>query len=285
MAIRIFTDSSADLPRELMEKYQIVAVPLKIRFGDEEYRDGVDLTVPQFYEKLLSSPVMPSTSQPSPGDFVEAYTAHSEPGDTIISIQLSSELSGTYQSANLAASMVEDREVVVVDGRQASSGTGMLVLAAAEAAAQGKGKDEIVEMVQRITNNMTVYFIVGTLEYLHKNGRIGKAASLVGSMLKIKPILRIAEGIVQPHAKARGTKRAVNQMIQEVAGEMAQFQKEPVVFVVYTNDEKGAKDLAAQLVEETRCPEPTISQVGPVIGSHTGPDTFGILVYDSALLD
>ncbi|MDD2629152.1 MAG: DegV family protein [Limnochordia bacterium] len=285
MAIRVFTDSSADIPKELKDEYNIVDVPLKIRFGDEEFKDGVELSAADFYTKLAGSSVMPSTSQPSPGEFIEAYKAHSQPQDTIISVHLSSELSGTFQSANLASSMINDREIIVIDGRNASVGTGMIALAAAGAAAQGKTKDEIVALCKRIVSNLKVYFVVETLEYLHKNGRIGKAAALVGGLLKIKPILCIDDGVVAPYAKARGTKRALSQMVAEVAQDISQFKKETVIFVVHANNEAGAKDLVERLMQETNCPQPSVAVVGPVIGSHAGPNTLGVLCYDAALLE
>ncbi|HAN95592.1 MAG TPA: DegV family protein, partial [Firmicutes bacterium] len=178
--IHVVTDSGSDLPVKLREELGIQVVPLTVRFGDEGFKDGVDLTAAEFYARLKQETRMPSTSQPSPAEFVEVYERIAKPGDTIISIHLSSKMSGTYQSAVLASTMIDPQIAVkAIDSKAASLGTGVVALTAAEAVQAGKAVEEILEDVQRTIEHMQVYFVVDTLEYLQKNGRIGLASALV----------------------------------------------------------------------------------------------------------
>ncbi|UQZ87261.1 DegV domain-containing protein [Paenibacillus konkukensis] len=190
----------------------IELIPLKVHFGVETYKDSVDMGPEAFFEKLAASASLPTTSQPSPVEFVEAYKRAGASGASVISIHLSSRMSGTYQSALLAKSMLEEDgcDLSVVDSRTASYGIGMLVVCAAEAAREGRSKEEILEMIDTIRRQTKIYFLVDTLEYLQKGGRIGKAAALLGSLLNIKPILSISEeGEVFPVDKVRGQKKAM----------------------------------------------------------------------------
>ena len=216
----IVTDSTADIPDELVAKYQIHVVPLRVVFDQETYLDGIELSPATFYEKLGNAKVLPSTSQPSPVEFMNVYSQilNDHPGSQIVSIHLSSGMSGTYQSALLGKSMLEDEqtaEITVIDSKSASYGYGLLVVHAAQLAQAGKNAQEIEAAVLRLHQQRKLYFLVDTLEYLQKGGRIGKASAVLGTLLNIKPVLSIDdEGIIYAVEKIRGQKKAMERIIQ-----------------------------------------------------------------------
>jgi len=278
--VRVVTDSTADIPAQLREALNIEMVPLKVHFGSETYRDSVDMEATQFFEKLVSSSSLPTTSQPSPVEFLETYKrlAEESGGGSIISIHLSSRMSGTYQSALLAQSMIEDgADVHVFDSRTASYGIGMLVVAAAEAAQAGKSKDEIVAMLEAIRREEKMYFLVDTLEYLQKGGRIGRAAALLGSLLNIKPILSISEeGEVFSVDKVRGHKKAMARIIELLK---ADYGDRPIhVTVAHANNMPGAEELHALMTEHFDVKSIGYAIIGPVIGTHSGPGAVAAFV-------
>lgn len=284
--IKIVTDSSSDLSAEVKEKYGIEAVPLKILFGDEMYLDGVDLTPTEFYEKMVNSNVLPATSQPSPGDFVEVYKRLGEEADSIISIHISSKQSGTYQSAMLAKEMLPDLDIEVIDSKATCLTMGLMVLAAAEAVQQGKSKQEIVEMVKRLADqdNTRVIFVVESLEYLQKNGRIGKASAFLGTMLNIKPILTYEDGVVAPAEKVRGKGKALDRqiaMIEEYGGNPKNLK---IALSHGARPEEFEK--VKQKIKETYGVDEIIEgEIGPVTGSHAGPGLIAVAFYNKDLLN
>ncbi|MFC6227093.1 DegV family protein [Paenibacillus allorhizosphaerae] len=271
--VRIVTDSTADIPQELREKYGIEMVPLKVIFGSESYRDGVDMGPDEFYAKLVASNVLPTTSQPSPVDFLDTFKKLAEAGDgPVISLQLSSAVSGTYQSALLAKTMIDDLDVTVVDSKSASYGIGLIAVEAAQAARQGKSKEEILALIAQLRKEMRLYFLVDTLEYLQKGGRIGKAAALVGSLLNIKPILSLSdEGEVYSVEKVRGQKKAMNRILellkQDLSGRPIQLS------IAYTTGRETADELCSLISEHFEVVSVHYTHIGPVIGTHVGPGT------------
>jgi DegV family protein with EDD domain len=277
--IRIVTDSTADLPESVIEKYNIKIVSLKVNFGEETYLDGKTITTEDFYVKLQNSSQLPTTSQPSPIDFVDTYKAIAEetPDAKIISIHLSSALSGTYQSALLAKSMLEDMEITVVDSLSASYGLGFAVLAAAEAAEEGKSAEACVQEVKKCIADQQIYFLVDELTYLQKGGRIGKAAALLGAMLNIKPILSVDEkGEVFPLDRVRGSKKAQGRILELMQKE---YGSEPVrIAVCHCDAENVAKEWGETIRQQFNVKELVISSVGPVIGVHTGPGTIAAII-------
>lgn len=281
--VKIVTDSTADIFAEVREKLGIKMVPLKILFREETYLDAIDLTADNFYDKLKASDVLPTTSQPSPAEFGDIYETllKEDPECQIISIHISSVLSGTYQSATIAKSMLDDElaeRVFVVDGKSASYGTGMQVILAAELAAQGASAEQILEAVQTRQDNYAVYFLVDTLEYLQKGGRIGKAAGLVGSLLSIKPILSLEpDGRVYSLDKARGSKKAVARTV-ELAKERFGDAKVNVI-VAYADDKTPALELEQKIVEGLNVNEVHYTTVGAVIGTYTGPGVCAVFIY------
>ncbi|NLK01183.1 MAG: DegV family protein, partial [Clostridia bacterium] len=199
--IAIVTDSTADLPPEIIEKYNISIVPLKVLFGNKEYKDGIDIGPDEFYEKLEKSNTLPTTSQPSPGDFIKVYRSLLEQYTEIISIHLSSNLSSTVNVARLAGKDFKDR-IHVFDSKSISLGIGLLATEAAKSVQEGLRINEVLEKIKSVRKNSEVLFTLDTLEYLSKGGRIGKVSGLLGSVLNIKPIVRVnEEGIYTPYAK------------------------------------------------------------------------------------
>lgn len=276
--VRIVTDSTADIPKEIIEELGIIVVPLKVSFGTEVYRDGVDITSAAFISRLQDSTILPTTSQPSPGEFVAVYEKLIAKGDTIISIHISGKLSGTMQSAQTAKTVTDSRNIYIIDSKSASLGLGLIVIAAAKAAREGRSVHEILSMVKEKVDNSFILFLVETLDYLEKGGRIGKANALLGSLLKIKPILTIDdEGQVIPLEKVRGTNKAL-QRISQIVAERINDSKRYSCAMVYGNDFTSVIKLKEQLLPVLQCDNILMNEIGPVITAHTGPDLIGVIV-------
>ena len=281
--IRIVTDSTSDIPPAIRERYGIEVVPLKVHFGNETFYDGETIGADRFYEKLAASDSLPTTSQPSPVDFASVYQKWAgEPDTRIISIHLSSAMSGTYQAATLAKSLLDEGvNVDVVDSKSASYGIGMLVVAAAKWAEEGYSADEILAKIARLRKQTRLYFLVDTLEYLQKGGRIGKAAALFGAMLNIKPILTIDDdGQVAPVDKVRGQKKAMARIIEMLKADFG--DREVAVGIAHANALESAEQIGALLREHFRLQSLEYTTIGPVIGTHAGPGAIGIFMYPTA---
>ena len=279
MAVRIVTDSSCDLTDEQTSALGIEVVPLSIRFGDEEFTDGVDLTVDQFYERLATAAELPETAAPAPGKFEEAFRRAVELGaDEIVCINISSDLSATMQSAqNAGRAMEGTASVHVIDSRSITMGLGSQVLAAAEAARDGQAGADIVALVEDMAARTHVFGALDTLENLRKGGRIGGAQHLLGNLLSIKPILDISTGKVEEAGKARTRKKAL-QVLAEKALSLPEVER---LCVCHGN----APDLDEFLdLLAARYPRDTIpvAKIGPVIGTHGGPRVMGVTWVDPA---
>ncbi|SFL47513.1 EDD domain protein, DegV family [Paenibacillus sp. 1_12] len=277
--VRIVTDSTSDIPEELQKSLGIHVVPLKVHFGADTYQDGVDMGSEAFFEKLIDSSVLPTTSQPSPVEFLEIYKSLAKESDApILSLHLSSALSGTYQSAILAQTMLEvPADVMVIDSKLCSYGFGMLVVAAAEAAMEGKSKDEITQLVDKMRKETKLYFLVDTLEYLQKGGRIGKAAALLGSLLNIKPILSMnADGEVHSVDKLRGHKKALARIVELLKRD---FGDQPLqIGIADAHSKAGAEEFSLMMKQHFVVNHLQSTQIGPVVGTHTGPGTVAVFV-------
>ncbi|MDP5273376.1 DegV family protein [Chengkuizengella axinellae] len=278
--IRFVTDSTSDIPLEIREKYNIEMVPLKVHFGEEVFLDAITIQSKEFYEKLAVSDVLPTTSQPSPVDFLNVYKKiyKEDPDCTIISIHLSSAMSGTYQSAVLAKSLLdEEADLHIIDSKSASFGNGILMVEAIKAYENGKNVEEILEVVAKLRQDMRVYFLVDTLEYLQKGGRIGKAASLIGSLLNIKPILSIDdEGEITSVDKVRGKKKAIHRIVDLLKED---FEKRDVdIVVVHSNDLSSAESFADFLKEQFQVHNVKFTSLSPVVGTHVGPGTLAVIM-------
>jgi DegV family protein with EDD domain len=278
--IRLVTDSTADIPKEVCLTLGIEVVPLKVHFGSDTYRDGVSLQAEQFYTLLAQSSTLPTTSQPSPIDFLETYKRINEESDVqIISIHISAELSGTFQSAVLAKSLFNEKmDITTIDSRTASYALGGIVVAAAEAAKQGSSKEKILALIQKLIEQSQLYFLVDTLEYMQKGGRIGKAAALLGSLLKIKPILSVEDGIAVSVDKVRGKKAAVNRIIELFKlKEMAGFEVK--IMIAHANSLEDAENLGALMESNFQITSLSYTTLGPVIGTHVGPGTIAVFMF------
>lgn len=279
--IRIVTDSTADISKEVREALDIEMVPLKVHFGTDTYQDYVTIQPKQFYELLANNAALPTTSQPSPVEFVEIYKKLTlDPDVQIISLHISSALSGTFQSATLAKQLLEGKaDITIYDSKSASYGLGLLVIAAAEAAKQGKSKDEILTMIRKQRGDSTLYFLVDTLEYLQKGGRIGKAAAFMGSLLNIKPILSVdTEGEVVSVDKVRGQKKAMMRIVEllrqkEVSRHEVQFM------IAHSTTTIIAEEFGLLLQDNFQVKSLLYTQLGPVIGTHVGPGALSAFMY------
>ncbi|KIL41129.1 hypothetical protein SD70_08800 [Gordoniibacillus kamchatkensis] len=272
--VRIVTDSTADIPQQVREELGIRMVPLKIHFGDETYLDAVTLQSEQFYEKLTASAVMPTTSQPSPLEFLETYKQIVEeegPDVRIVSVHLSSALSGTYQSAVLAKSMLEEEaDVTVVDSKSASYGIGALAVAAAEAARAGADAEAVISLMRAMRDDFHIYFLVDTLEYLKRGGRIGKAAAVLGALLNIKPILSIdKDGEVAAVERVRGQKKAMARIVEMLEADLG--GKTIQLSLAHANHLEAAEELQRLIEEKLAVASVNYVTLGPVIGAHVGP--------------
>ena len=274
MAVKIVTDSTSDLPKELAQSLGITVVPLKVRFGDEEFSDGVDLLADEFYRRLVGGGELPKTSQPSVGDFIAVYEELGRDADGILSVHVSSQVSGTLNSATQAKAQAEAGcPIELVDTSQASMGVGLIALAAAAAALQGAGLEEAADAARDAVARCEVFVLLDTLEYLEKGGRIGKARALLGTILKIKPMIILRDGEVHELAKERTRSRGIARL-KSVAGDFAPIEELCVVHNTTPDEAQMLSDELSSLLPEGK--PPLIATFGPVIGTYTGPGALGI---------
>ncbi|MEK7849083.1 MAG: DegV family protein [Chloroflexota bacterium] len=270
--LKVVTDSAADLPAGVVQELGITVVPLYVHFGQEVYRDGVDLAAGEFYQRLSTSPQFPTTSAPGPGVFAEAYEALVAQGHQVVSIHISGKLSATYQAALTASQDMGAGKVAVVDSQNVSLGTGLLVMAAARAAQEGHDLGQVVAGLQSAIPRAQMLFLLDTLEYLHKGGRIGRAQAFLGSLLNIKPILHIKEGEVHPLERARSRGKAISRLCEMVAAR----GPAQALGVIYTTTPQEAEEVASKLSPLVGDQGVTLAQVGSVLGVHGGPGALGV---------
>jgi DegV family protein with EDD domain len=273
--VRIVTDSTCDLPLAMCEDLGIAVVPLNLHFGEVVYRDLYDLDSDQFLRLLAKSPDLPKTTQPAPARFEETYLRLGSDGDQIVSIHLSSKLSGTMHSAEMARDAVRSRCFVdVIDSRSASLGLGLIVLAAARLANSGASARDIASHVQRLATNVHILFFVETLEYLQRGGRIGRARALLGMLLNIRPVLKLEDGEIHPVEKVRTRSKGIDQLVQ--FAEL--FPKLESLAIVHSNSLADVETLLQRLEPIYPRERIMVSQYGPVIGTHAGPGGLGVVV-------
>ncbi|MGB9880695.1 MAG: DegV family protein [Anaerolineae bacterium] len=277
--VAIITDSSSDIPPDLAQALDIRIIPLKILFGAQVFHDRVDITPQEFYRKLRASRTLPTTSQPSAGDFVQVYQEVSQAADSIVSIHISGALSGTVESAHMARTqMGESVPIHIVDSRSTSMGLGFMVLAAAKMAAEGQDAPQIVAQVQKLIPRMNVLFVVDTLEYLHKGGRIGGAKRLLGSVLSIKPLLYLHDGQVDVLEQTRTKRGALNRLL-EVVEERIGTAHGVHMAIVHAEAPGEATALKEEMEKRFHCQELYVLDLSPVLGVHTGPGVIGVGFY------
>jgi fatty acid kinase fatty acid binding subunit len=280
VSIAIVTDSTADLPSQLARTRSISVVPLTLNFEGRSLLDGIDIRPSEFYRKLPNATTHPTTSQPSAGRFAEAYSELLADHSDVISIHISEKLSGTYASAVQGAEMTDSKRVHVIDSQLVSMSLGLLTLAASEMVSRGDGASSIVERVSSMRENVQTYFSVATLEFLRRGGRIGRASAMLGSVLQVKPVLCIRDGLVTPLERVRTFDRALNRVV-ELTREVDRG-KGLCVIVGHADAEADADRVAREL--EPHCETLMIQPLGPVVGAHAGPGVVGVGVYAADIL-
>lgn len=271
--IKVVSDSACDLSPPIVEERGVRIVPLKIRFGDEELVDREELSTKEFWDRVVTGQTGPETAAPSPGAFQSAFLDAAEEGRSgVLCVTLSSRLSATYQAACTAAETVADRiPVRVVDSLTLTMGQGLLVLAATDQAEEGRSLDEIEASIEEQKGRTRVFGVFGDLDFLRRGGRIGGAAHLLGSLLSIKPVIEVRSGLVEVESKQRTRQRSL-QYLASKALEAAPLERLAVA--------NGAARDFGEVVDSLRAMSPAhemlLTELGPVIGSHTGPGTIGV---------
>ena len=271
--IRVVTDSACDLPPALAEQYDIDIVPLTIRFGDEELVDRKDLTPTEFWARCKASPVLPETAAPSPGAFEDAFRRAVADGcDGVVCVSLSGALSATIQSAQMAAKAVADAiPVKVIDSRSITMGQGVMALAAAKMAKEGKGLDDVAGAAEDLLGRVRVFGALDTLENLKKGGRVGGAQAMIGTMLSIKPIIEVSSGKVEPESKQRTRSKSLAYLVGKIrdAGKVEQL-------AVMHGDAPDLEEFLDMVAEVYPRDDIIVGDIGAVIGTHGGPRVIGI---------
>ena len=269
--VRIVTDSTADLTPEQQRAAGITVVPLNVHFGDEVFRDHVDLSTDEFFRRLKASPQLPRTSQPSVGAFEEAYRSLRQGGDEIVSVHLSSKVSGTYNSALMAAQSVGEGKIDVVDSLSTSMALGFIALEGAKLARAGRDRQAVADCLLGLVPKARVICVVDTLTYLERGGRIGKARALLGSLLNVKPILQLKDGEVVPLGRARGRPQALNRLVEllERDGKVRQLA------IMHGAAQTDAEQLRERVASSYPGVDIQLTEIGAVLGTHTGPGVIG----------
>lgn len=272
--IAIITDSTSDLSGVLVaENKNLRVIPLKVNFQEETYTEGVDITNEEFYEKLEKAEVLPTTSQPSPGEFIALYEELLAEGyDSIISIHISDHMSGTRQSANIAGEKIKDKikNFKTIDSKSVSSGAGALTIYALDVLKQENDFSKAIERIEKGRDNADLIALVDTLKYLEKGGRIGKASALLGSLLSVKPILTTEDGVIINKDKVRSRKRGLEYIVKYLIEKKA-TNEDLIVSLVHAQAEQEAMKLADRLDKELGIKVKNISEIGAVVGTHIGP--------------
>lgn len=276
--VAIVTDSTAYLNDDLIKQNNLHVIPLHVNWSGKSLRDNVDIMAGEFYQKLVQAKEMPTTSQPSAGEFFDFYSEVAKTAESIVSVHISSELSGTIASANAAAQMMEGFPIEIVDSRSTSMGLGFMALAAARAAAAGGDHKVAADAARALVSKMNLVFVVDTLEFLHRGGRIGGAQRLLGSMLSIKPLLQLENGRIEPLDKVR-TKRKAVQRLLEIAKERNGAGGKLHIAILNSVAQAEAESLAAEVQDTLNPAELHVVGISPVIGTHTGPGAIGAAWY------
>ena len=276
--IVVVTDSSAYIPEEALGDLSIPVIPLWVMWGDENFRDGVDIDPPAFYRRLQESELFPTTSQPSAGEFEDFFRQAGAGADAIVGVFITSKLSGTVPNAQAALAQLPELTIRVVDSLSVSMGLGFIALAAARAAAAGKSLDAVVAAAEEMRDRTHLLFTVDTLEYLHRGGRIGGAKWLMGTALKIKPLLHFEDGTIEPLAQVRTKRKAIAQML-DVAEERLGGKRMAEAAVIDADSSEEGDAIAEQVRERFGISPVYRTPLSPAIGTHGGPGTVGIAFY------
>jgi DegV family protein with EDD domain len=275
--IKLLADSTCDLSPELLNEYDIGIIPLYVNFGTNSYRDNVEITTPELYRRVNETGVLPMTSTPTPGDYIAEFKKYIDAGLDVIYIAISSKLSSSYQNACMAVAGLPEGRVRVIDSLNLSTGIGLLVMTAADALEQGLDIDQTCSLVREKTGKVETKFIIDTLDYLHKGGRCTGLELFLSSLLKIHPVIQVADGSMYPAAKIRGGRpQVLNHLIDSVLNKLETIDPKRI-FVTHSESERDALWLKNKLLEAHRFEQIIITSAGCVISSHCGPKTVGIL--------
>jgi DegV family protein with EDD domain len=269
--VRIVTDSTAAIPAADQQAMAITVVPLNVHFGDQVFRDGIDLSEAEFFARLKASPRLPTTSQPSVGAFEEIFRPLRAAGDEVLSVHLSAKLSGTFGAARMAADAVDPEHITVVDSGTVAMAMGFLVLEAARLARQGAPRPAITQRVEHLIPRARVICTIDTLTYLERGGRIGRAQALLGALLNVKPLLGVTDGEVLPLGRARSRAQALDRLV-EILQRDGKLSHLAVLHGGAENDALKLRERVAGRYPELIIP---LAEIGPVIGTHTGPGVIG----------
>lgn len=271
--VKIVTDSLADIPPSLIRALDITTIPCIVRFGDQEFQDRIDLHPSEFYQKLRTSPALPTTSQPAIGVFEEMYRRLAESTDSILAIHTIASLSGIYNASRIAAENVKNlARIELIDSKQVSMSLGWLVILAARAAKEGCPLNEVKEIVADAKQRVHIIAMLDTLEYAQRGGRLGKGKALVGTLLHVKPLLSVVNGEIMPVENVRTQKRAL-QRLAEIALASGPIQE---LAVIHAQAAQQAVELQDVLAKTFHSDQILMSETGPVLGTHVGPGAVGI---------
>jgi DegV family protein with EDD domain len=279
--IAIVTDSSAYIPAELLKGLDIHVIPLWLIWDEDRFLDGIDIQPQAFYERLRTSKSLPTSSQPSAKEFELFFQKCGKDCDAVVAVLVSTKISGTIDCAQAALNEITDLPIQIVDSYSSSMGLGFVVLAAARAAAAGKSIEEVVLAAERMRDDVHLLFVVDTLEYLHRGGRIGGAKRLFGTVLQIKPILHFEDGLIQPHSQARTRKKAIEQMLI-TAEEHLSGRAMAEACVVNIDCRSDGQALVEMVKERFQPGSIYLSDCSPVVGTHVGPGGLGLAYYPEA---
>ena len=277
--VMIVTDSTAYIPRELLNGQPIMSVPLKVIWGNEILRDGIDILPDEFYQRLSSAKELPSTSQVTPEEFTTIYGSLLEKGYDILSIHISGKLSGTLDSATQARKSFPEGRIELLDSKSTSMAMGFQVLSAAHVGATGATLKECKAVAEKAVRQSGIDFVVNTLEYLHRGGRIGGAQAFMGTMLNMKPVLEIQDGRIEPVDRVRTFTKALDRLLEIVENKITQQDGPIRLAVVHANALPAAESLLDRIVKRfptSLVTDAVISAISPVIGTHVGPGALGI---------
>ena len=279
MAVRVVVDSASDMPRDLAAELGMTVVAASVIFGDEEFKDGVDIDTDQFFDRLLNGNVHPQTSQPSVGDFARTYEEVADGADGIVSVHISSKVSGTINSAVQGAERANvDCPIEIIDTLSASMGSGLVGMAAARAARAGASMEEVAAAARNVVAAARCICLLDTLEYLEKGGRIGKARAMMGTLLRIKPLIAVVDGEVDSFARERTRGKGVARL-QKAASDSAPAA---AAAIMYSTGREEADRLAASIRPYMADgAEPIVARFGPALGTYVGPNALGLCMIAS----
>jgi DegV family protein with EDD domain len=270
--VRIVTDSTADLPPELADELGIRVIPCEVVFDNQAYKDRVDLSPTEFYQKLVASPTLPTTAHPPIGSFIECYRELLDEGAAILSLHISLTLSSVCNAARLAAQQFPDGSIAVIDSRQLSMGLGLLAIEMAQAAARGGDLPEMVSLAQQVIPRLRVVAMLDNLEYVRRGGRISRTTALVGTLLALKRVFRVVDGEVSSLQNVRTRKRALQRLV-EFVGSLGQVQS---LAVMHAMQPRLAWEIKEQLADLYPDRPIWFTEAGPAVGTHVGPGAIGV---------